>query len=73
MVPTEIETIPYCLPLPAAVTAFNFSFRVAAPKKNSGSFRVVAGGKACNDYTTDLSGLVTAPTAGWSKFQDVKV
>lgn len=69
------ESKQYRMPPPwsAAVAAFKFSFRVAAPKKDPGSFRIVAGGKACDDYTTDLSGLVSVPTAGWSTFQDVQV
>lgn len=54
-----------------AAAAFDFKFHVAAPWAfhNAGSFRVVAGGTGCDNYTTDLSGLVVVPsTGGWGSF-----
>ena len=36
--------------------------------------RVIAGGTGCDDYTTDLSGLVTVPsTGGWEEFEPLLV
>ena len=63
------------LPLPRAVLtvftadAFDFSFQVASPPGVSGSLRVVSGGTGCDDYETDLSGLVSVEsTGGWDLF-----
>ncbi|CAN0483912.1 unnamed protein product [Laminaria digitata] len=40
----------------------------------SGSFRVVAGGTGCDDFTTDLSGLVEVPsTGGWNSYASLSV
>ncbi|CAM9469994.1 unnamed protein product, partial [Laminaria digitata] len=40
----------------------------------TGSFRVVSGGTGCDDYTTDLSGLVSVPNTGaYNTYQDVEV
>lgn len=55
----------------AAVAAFDFTFVVAGPNRDSGSFRIVTGGTGCEDYTTDLSGLVSAPSDGGSNFSEV--
>ena len=56
------------------VDAFDFDFVVAAPPKRFGSFRVVAGGNDCSDFTIDLSGLVTVePTGGWDVFVTISV
>ncbi|CAM9423714.1 unnamed protein product [Ectocarpus sp. 8 AP-2014] len=41
---------------------------------NSGSFHVVTGGTGCDDFTTDLSGLVTVPsTGGWESFASLSM
>lgn len=57
--------------------AVTFSFSAASPFVNQaelGTFRVVAGGTDCDDYTQDLSGLVTAPgTGGWGNFEPVEM
>lgn len=56
-----------------AVDEFDFIFRVSS-NNGRGSFRVVAGGKGCDNYKTALSGLVTVPsTRGWYNFEDVAV
>ena len=56
------------------VEAFDFDFTVAAPPLRFGSFRVVAGGNDCSDFTIDLSGLVTVqPTGGWQMFATISV
>ena len=55
-----------------AVAAFDFTFVVAGPNNNSGSFRIVTGGTGCDDYTTDLSGLVYAPSNGGNSYRKVK-
>lgn len=59
-------------PHPPAVFAvewFDFAFQVASPPGVSGSLRVVSGGTGCDDYDTDLSGLVTVEsTGGWALF-----
>ena len=57
-------------------SAFNFKFHIATIPEHdeSGSFRVVTGGTGCDDYTTDLSGLVTVPsTGGWGNFASLPV
>lgn len=47
---------------------------VTAPIDDAGSFRIVAGGTGCDDYTNDLSGLVTVPaTGGWANFESLSV
>lgn len=54
--------------------AFDFEVLVAAPGDLGGSFRVVAGGSDCNDYTVDLSGLVTVTaTGGWDAFETLSL
>ena len=56
------------------VDAFDFDFIVAAPPTQFGSFRVVAGGNDCSDFTIDLSGPVTVePTGGWATFATISV
>lgn len=51
--------------------AFDFNF-VVAGLSSSGSFRIVAGGTDCDDYETDLTGLVEVPaTGGWSIYEDL--
>ncbi|CAM9191796.1 unnamed protein product, partial [Hapterophycus canaliculatus] len=65
------EFLRYTVDVSKAASAFDFKFQVAAPPANheSGSFRVVSGGTGCNNYTSDLSGLVTVPsTGGWGNF-----
>ena len=37
------------------VEVFDFDFTVAAPPLRIGSFRVVAGGNDCSDFTIDLT------------------
>lgn len=57
-------------------SAFDFRFQVAAPPAyhNSGSFHVVTGGTGCDDYITELSGLVTVPsTGGWGSFASLSM
>lgn len=50
-----------------------FTFRVAS-EDGLGSLRVVTGGSDCDDYTTDLSGLVKVPdTGGNNRYQTVAV
>lgn len=64
------------LPPPLAsplVDAFDFIFRVSSID-DSGSFRIVSGGNSCDDYGTDLSGLVEVPNTGaWSTFVDIQM
>lgn len=60
---------PSCANYKSTVDSFEFAFLVTAPIENAGSFRVVTGGTGCDDYTSDLSGLVTVPsTGGWDNF-----
>lgn len=60
--------------LESTVDSFEFDFMVTAPIADAGSFRVVAGGTGCDDYTNDLSGLVTVPaTGGWTNFESLSV
>ena len=63
----------FALPFFPPVDAFNFSFLVAPSKKDPGSFRVVTGGTGCEDFTTDLSGLVSVPGDAGSPFDYVKM
>lgn len=58
-------------PLPAVVDSFDFLFVIAGSNKPPGSFRIVTGGSDCDNYTTDLSGLVTAPNDRAARFHDV--
>ncbi|CAM9774374.1 unnamed protein product, partial [Laminaria digitata] len=63
------EYLRYTVDVTVDVDAFRFNFLVASPAGNSGSFHVVTGGTGCDDYTTDLSGLVEVqPTGGWGIF-----
>lgn len=56
-----------------AVTDIFFNFRVASAN-GLGSFRIVTGGTGCDDYTTDLSGLVSVPaTGGNSRYENLAV
>lgn len=58
---------------PFAVSDVYFTFRVASAD-GLGSLRVVTGGSDCDDYTTDLSGLVLVPSTGGNNiYQDVEV
>ncbi|CAM9110958.1 unnamed protein product [Scytosiphon promiscuus] len=70
------EYMRYSIDVTQDVSALTFSFSVASPFVNEadlGTFRVVTGGTDCDDYTTDLSGLVTAPsTGGWGIFDRVE-
>ena len=61
---------------PSTVSAIDFTFQVATIPQyhDSGSFRVVTGGRGCDDYTIDLSGLVTVPSTGdWGTFSSIEV
>ena len=56
-----------------AVAEFDFSFRVSS-NSGLGKIRIVAGGTGCDDYSTDLSGVVSVPnTGGWYDYEDVVV
>ena len=60
-------------PLSIAVNIVFFNFRVASAE-GLGSFRIVSGGTGCDDYTTDLSGLVKVPSTGGNiRYQDLAV
>lgn len=52
----------YTLPSLAVDNIF-FNFRVASAD-GKGSFRIVSGGTGCDEYKTDLSGLVEVPATG---------
>eukprot|EP00903_Cladosiphon_okamuranus_P008293 g7980.t1 len=70
------EFLRYTVNVVKSVAAFDFKFHVAAPSAfdDSGSFRIVTGGTGCDDYTTDLSGLVTVPsTGGWGNFASLPI
>ncbi|CAN0416063.1 unnamed protein product, partial [Ascophyllum nodosum] len=68
------EYLRYTVDVQTDVEAFDFDFTVAAPPLRFGSFRVVAGGNDCSDFTIDLSGLVTVqPTGGWQMFATISV
>eukprot|EP00904_Undaria_pinnatifida_P012300 jgi/Undpi1/81/HiC_scaffold_1.g00081.m1 len=66
------EYLQYTVMLSTDIAAFDFTFVVAGPNKNPGSFRIVTGGTGCDDYTTDLSGLVYAPSNGGNSYSQVK-
>ncbi|CAM9118842.1 unnamed protein product, partial [Laminaria digitata] len=67
------EYLRYSVDVTQKIDDVHFLFRVASPD-DLGSFRVVTGDNDCNDYTTDLSGLVQVPnTGGNNRYQDVKV
>ena len=60
-------------PSSLAVSDVYFTFRVASAG-GVGSLRVVTGGSDCDNYSTDLSGLVSVPnTGGNNRYQDVAV
>ena len=41
---------------------------------DSGTFRIVTGGVSCDDFETDLSGLVTVPhTGGYTRYEAFQV
>eukprot|EP00752_Nemacystus_decipiens_P007462 g6667.t1 len=70
------EFLRYTVDVEKSVSAFDFNFHVAAPSAfdDAGSFRIVAGGTGCHDYTADLSGLVTVPsTGGWGNFASLPI
>ncbi|CBN76107.1 Endo-1,3-beta-glucanase, family GH81 [Ectocarpus siliculosus] len=70
------EFLRYTVNVEKAASAFDFTFQVATIPSyhDSGSFRVVTGGTGCDDYTTDLSGLVVVPsTGGWGTFASLPV
>lgn len=51
-----------------------FSFRVASPLSEPGTFRLVTGGTGCDDFAADLTGDVAVPSTGdWSVFTDHEV
>eukprot|EP00904_Undaria_pinnatifida_P001041 jgi/Undpi1/10938/HiC_scaffold_3.g01464.m1 len=67
------EYLRYTLNVRESVDAFDFIFRVSSID-DSGSFRIVSGGNSCDDYGTDLSGLVEVPNTGaWSTFVDIQI
>lgn len=74
LVPTSPDhTLPYQTPPSLAVDNVLFSFRVAS-SDGLGSFRVVSGGNGCDDYATDLSGIVSVPpTGGNMRFINLEV
>lgn len=45
------------------MAAFDIKFRVSSID-GRGTLRIVSGGTNCDDYTTDLSGLVSVPNTG---------
>ncbi|CAN0416089.1 unnamed protein product [Ascophyllum nodosum] len=49
------EYLRYTVDVQTDVEVFNFDFTVAAPPLRIGSFRVVAGGNDCSDFTIDLT------------------
>ena len=54
-----------CLALiPQTVDVFSFTFRVFSLAYTADAFQIVTGGSGCDDYTTDLSGLVSVPGPG---------
>lgn len=56
-----------------AVDSFNFDF-VVSSAQTTGSFRIVSGGTGCDDFKTDLSGVVAVPnTGGWQNYQTLTV
>lgn len=56
-----------------AVRAFTFHFRVAS-LVDTGAFRVVSGGVSCDEYETDLSGLVSVPSTGsYNRYEEIEV
>ncbi|CAM9131675.1 unnamed protein product, partial [Laminaria digitata] len=67
------EFLRYTVDVTTDVGAFAFKFRVGSGT-STGSFQVVSGGTGCDDYTTDLSGLVLVPNTGaYNTYQDVEV
>ncbi|CAM9289448.1 unnamed protein product, partial [Laminaria digitata] len=67
------EYMRYTLDVTKKIDNIFFNFRVASAD-GLGSFRVVAGGTGCDDYSTDLSGLVRVPnTRGNVRYQDFTV
>lgn len=67
------EYMRYTIQVTEDVAAFDFRFRVAS-SNGRGSFYVVSGDNGCDDYTTNLSGLVTVPkTGGTSDLIDLTV
>lgn len=59
--------------LSLAVESVFFSFRVSSAD-GLGSFRIVAGGTGCDNFDTDLSGLVAVPnTGGKNRYTDIAV
>lgn len=67
------EYLRYTIDVTEDVRAFIFHFRVAS-LVDTGAFRVVAGGVSCEDYETDLSGLVNVPSTGsYNRYQEYEV
>lgn len=57
--------IVHCLaPILETVDVFFFIFRVASVLDVADAFQVVTGGSGCDDFTTDLSGLVSVKGRG---------
>ncbi|CAN0501270.1 unnamed protein product, partial [Scytosiphon promiscuus] len=70
---TAGEYLRYTLDVTKKIENVFFSFRVASGN-GLGSFRVVSGGTGCDDYSTDLSGLVEVPsTGGNTRYEDLEV
>lgn len=60
-------------PPPLAVDVSFFNFKVSSDQ-STGSFHLVSGGTGCDDYTTDLSGVVAVPdTGGWQEYINMAV
>eukprot|EP00904_Undaria_pinnatifida_P012411 jgi/Undpi1/82/HiC_scaffold_1.g00082.m1 len=67
------EYMRYTVDVTENVAGFDFSFRVSS-NSGFGKLRIVSGGTGCDDYSTDLSGLVSVPnTGGWYDYEDVAV
>ncbi|CAM9216242.1 unnamed protein product [Ascophyllum nodosum] len=67
------EYLRYTVDVDQALDPFAFSFEVAAPA-SSGQLQIVASGTDCDNYDTDLSGVVTVPsTGGWNVFESLDI
>ena len=54
-----------CLaPIFYPVDVFFFIFRVYSVTYTADAFQIVTGGSGCDDYTKDLSGVVSLPAGG---------
>ncbi|CAN0443290.1 unnamed protein product, partial [Scytosiphon promiscuus] len=70
---TAGEYLRYTVDVTQTIDDVFFNFRVASAD-GLGTFRIVSGGTGCDDYTTDLSGLVSVPATGGNiRYQDLEV